>query len=105
MKAYVPEVIADSSGQWVGNGLTFATEDEAKRYVRDLEMRWMSVRDTRVVQVDQPVKNAFVDGQLVFLEDLAKTKLSAADIEQAAEAREIEAHTLVPAANQGGAPT
>lgn len=44
------EVIADASGQWAGNGLRFATQDEAERYAADLAWRWTLVRDTRVVE-------------------------------------------------------
>lgn len=53
--SYKAEVIADNSGKWVSNSLRFATEAEAERYVKDLAMRWMSVRDMRVVQCDDPV--------------------------------------------------
>ncbi len=48
---YKAEVIADSSGKWVGNGLTFDTRAEAETYVHDLMYRWTSVRETRVVEV------------------------------------------------------
>jgi hypothetical protein len=44
------EVIADSSGEWCGNGLRFATRLEAERYVSDLAWRWTAVRETRVVE-------------------------------------------------------
>ena len=47
------EVIADNSGQWAGNGLTFATREEAEVYVKDLASRWTSVRETRVVEMDK----------------------------------------------------
>ena len=53
--SFKPEVIADSSGKWSGNALRFATEEEARIYVDDLMMRWTAVRDTRVVEVDEPV--------------------------------------------------
>ena len=49
------EVIADDSGQWAGNALRFATEAEAKAYVADLEQRWTAVRETRVVESNDPV--------------------------------------------------
>jgi hypothetical protein len=49
------EVIADSSGKWCGNGLRFATRQEAERYVSDLSWRWTAVRDTRVVDVADAV--------------------------------------------------
>lgn len=45
------EVIADSSGQWVGNALTFPDEQSAWEYARDLMRRWTLVRDIRVVPV------------------------------------------------------
>ena len=49
------EVIADGSGQWCSNALRFATKEDAKEYVTALAWRWTSVRDTRVVEVDEPV--------------------------------------------------
>jgi hypothetical protein len=65
--SFKPEVIADSSGKWYGNATSFATAEEAQAAVNDLEGRWMAVRDTRVVESDEPVKNAWVDGKLVSL--------------------------------------
>ncbi len=62
--SWKPEVIADSSGKWCGNALRFATEQEAKDNVRALEWKWTSVRDTRVVECDDPVTHAWVDGRL-----------------------------------------
>jgi hypothetical protein len=53
--SYMGEVIADDSGEWCGNQLRFATEQEAEWYVKDLSMRWLAVRDTRVVPSDDPV--------------------------------------------------
>ena len=54
-KSWAPEVIADASGKWCGNSLRFATKLEAEQNVRDLEMRWFAVRETRVVQsADEP---------------------------------------------------
>jgi hypothetical protein len=44
------EVIADNSGKWAGNGLTFETEKEANAYGLDLAMRWTAVREFRVVE-------------------------------------------------------
>ena len=54
-KSYAPEVIADSSGEWCGNALRFATEPEARNYVNDLAWRWTAVRETRVVESNDPV--------------------------------------------------
>lgn len=48
-ESYKAEVIADSSGEWVGNALRFATKEEAEKYAMDLSMRWTAVRDWRVV--------------------------------------------------------
>ena len=64
MKSYAPEVIADSSGQWCGNALRFATREEAENNVRDLMMRWMRVRDTRVVESNDPVNYTYIGGKL-----------------------------------------
>ncbi len=54
-QSWKAEVIADSSGQWCGNGLRFATAEEAQRYVKDLMWRWTAVRETRVVESTDPV--------------------------------------------------
>lgn len=51
-KSYAPEVIADSSGKWCGNGLRFATRAEAEANAMNLASRWTLVRDWRVVESD-----------------------------------------------------
>jgi hypothetical protein len=53
--SWKPEVIADASGTWAGNGLRFATKEEAEGNVRNLMMRWFAVREWRVVESDDPV--------------------------------------------------
>ncbi len=62
--SFKAEVIADSSGKWCGNALRFATREEAEHYVADLMMRWTAVRDTRVVECDDPVNYTIVDNKL-----------------------------------------
>ncbi len=47
------EVIADSSGIWAGNDLTFETREEAETYVKDLASRWLLVREPRVVEIEE----------------------------------------------------
>ena len=49
---YVVEVQADNTGTWAGNGKKFATEDEAKDYALDLSRRWTSVKEWRVVLLE-----------------------------------------------------
>lgn len=44
------EVIADSSGEWCGNALTFPTCAAAEAYAKDLWSRWTAVRSWRVVE-------------------------------------------------------
>jgi hypothetical protein len=63
--SFKPEVIADSSGQWCGNALRFATREEAEANVQDLMMRWFAVRDTRVVECDDPVNYSYIDHKLL----------------------------------------
>jgi hypothetical protein len=65
--SYKPEVQADSTGQWRGNGCAFATHAEADLYVRDLAWRWTAVRHTRVVESSSPVTCRFVDGRIEWL--------------------------------------
>ena len=63
--SFKPEVIADSSGKFCGNALRFATREEAEANVKDLERRWIRVRQTRVVESDDPVNYRYVDGKLI----------------------------------------
>jgi len=53
--SWMPEVIADSSGQWAGNGLRFANRAEAEAYALDLSLRWTAVRETRATESPDPV--------------------------------------------------
>jgi hypothetical protein len=53
--SFKPEVIADTSNKWCGNALRFSTREEAAANVHDLMMRWFAVRETRVVESDDPV--------------------------------------------------
>ena len=52
--SWAPEVIADNSGEWAGNGLRFANKEDAEAWVQDLSMRWILVRATRVVESEDP---------------------------------------------------
>jgi hypothetical protein len=47
---FAVEVIADSSEEWVGNAIRFATQAEAEEYAKDLWSRWTAVRSWRVVE-------------------------------------------------------
>jgi len=66
--SWKPEVIADSSGKWAGNALRFATREEAEAQVFDLSCRWMLVRETRVVECDDPVNYRWTDDGLKAVE-------------------------------------
>lgn len=46
---YIVEVVADSSGEFCGNGLKFDTVELAEAYAKDLFSRWTAVRKWRVV--------------------------------------------------------
>jgi hypothetical protein len=63
--SFAPEVIADSTGKWCGNGLRFETEAEAEANVRDLFSRWTSVTETRVVPSADPANYRWTDKGLV----------------------------------------
>jgi hypothetical protein len=45
------EVQADNTGTWAGNGLTFPTVEEAKKYAKDLFCRWTAVREWRILRI------------------------------------------------------
>jgi hypothetical protein len=62
--SWKPEVIsADDPGQWLDAGLRFATRDEAEAVVQTLRRRWLAVRETRVVESEDPVNYREVDGE------------------------------------------
>lgn len=60
-----PEVIADSSGQWVPNGQRFATREEALASAHDLMMRWILVQEFRATESEEPVNYAWREGRAV----------------------------------------
>jgi hypothetical protein len=62
--SWKPEVIADSSGEWCGNALRFATEAEALDNAKDLMNRWFLVRKIRATESTDPVNYRWVDGKL-----------------------------------------
>lgn len=47
------QVIADNSGQWAGNGMRYATKEEAQDAARDLASRWLLVRRWRVMETGE----------------------------------------------------
>jgi hypothetical protein len=57
--SWKPEVIADSSGKWTGNGLAFATKNEAEQYGLDLMFRWTAVREYRAIESEESVNNVW----------------------------------------------
>jgi len=92
--SYKSEVIADSTGKFCGNALRFATREEAEAYVSDLAWRWTAVRDTRVLECEDPVNYRYEDGHLVCLEKLdllRRADQAARELDpDSAEAQDIE---------------
>lgn len=62
--SFKPEVRTGTDPTFYGNALRFATREEAEANVRALEQRWLAVTETRVVESDDPVTHAWVDGKL-----------------------------------------
>jgi hypothetical protein len=62
--SFKPEVQTDDTGKWYGNALRFGTREEAEAQVQDLMMRWFAVRETRVIECNDPVNYRYVDGRL-----------------------------------------
>lgn len=63
--SYAPEVRTDNTGKWYGNAVRFETEAEAQAWVLDRGMRWTAVRDTRVVESDDPANYQWLNGRLM----------------------------------------
>lgn len=66
--SWAPQVQTGLSDTWTGNTLRFATKEEAEANVRELSMRWLAVRLTRVVASTDPVNYRWQDGRLVAVE-------------------------------------
>lgn len=49
-------------GEWAGNGLRFATSDEAEASARNLMARWFLVDDIRVDESDDEVNYVWDNG-------------------------------------------
>jgi hypothetical protein len=49
-------------GEWAGNGLRFATSDEAEASARNLMARWFLVDDIRADESEDEVNYAWEDG-------------------------------------------
>lgn len=49
-------------GEWAGNGLRFATSDEAEAAARNLMARWFLVDDIRVDMSDDEVNYVWDNG-------------------------------------------
>ena len=62
--SFKPEVQTDDTGKWYRNALCFATRAEAQAQARDLMLRWFAVRETRIVESDDPVNYRYADGRL-----------------------------------------
>ena len=60
--SFAAEVIADRSGKFCGNGLRFATAEEAESYVNNLAMRWTAVSNTLVVPTQDPPTHRYIKG-------------------------------------------
>ena len=68
--SWKPEVLAVGDDKWVTNGLRFATKEEAEAYALDLSLHYTMVRDTRAVEVDDPVNYTYHDHQLRAVEGI-----------------------------------
>lgn len=54
-----------NGNEWAGNGLVFATKQEAEDNARALMMRWFLVTNTRADETSDPVNYRWVDHKLV----------------------------------------
>ena len=64
MSSFKAEVQVSRESAWTSNRLRFATEVEARGYVKDLMWRWLSVTDSRVVASEDPVTHTWKGGRL-----------------------------------------
>ena len=57
-------------GEWAGNGLRFATSEEAEQSAASLMARWFLVEQYRVDESSDPVNYVLVDGRTVAVSPL-----------------------------------
>lgn len=62
--SYAPMVRTTDGGPFAGNGLRFATREEAQAWLDDLVMRWYAVTDVRVDESTDPVNYTLKNGLL-----------------------------------------
>lgn len=67
MTSFAPEVQTTGDAAWTGNGLLFATRDEAAAWVSALADRWHAVTNTRVVESELPANRGSIDFSRVFV--------------------------------------
>ena len=60
--SFKPGVVTDDTGKLYSDGLAFATREEALASARELMGRWLMVRDTGVIESEEPVNYRFIDG-------------------------------------------
>lgn len=60
----------DLPGVYSGNGMRFATAEEAEVYVRELASRWLVVESWQIRTSEEPVNYHIVDGKAVFLKEV-----------------------------------
>lgn len=63
--SWKPEVKVKGDPDWYPNALRFATEEEAEAYAVGLFYRWTLTTAYRVVECDDPITYAMVNGDLV----------------------------------------
>jgi hypothetical protein len=56
---------ARSETEFHGNGLTFATKEEADGYGRDLFSRWTGVEEYKAVETEEEVNYKWGDGRAI----------------------------------------
>lgn len=63
--SWAAKVQTDRTGNWYGNGLRFATQQEARTYASELEVRWTAVHSWMVEASADPVNSVWRDGKAV----------------------------------------
>ena len=64
--SFAPMVRTTDNGPFAGNGLRFATREEAQMWLDDLVTRWYAVTAVRVDRSDDPVNYKTEDGRKLF---------------------------------------
>jgi len=60
-RLYKVEVIADSTNEWLDNGLKFKTIEDAEDHAEKLAAHWTAIRQWRVIEIGKDLPETHME--------------------------------------------